>query len=196
MKTPQSTPNLVARKVWLTFDDGPCSDCTSRILDTLAELNVKATFFVVGSCVERTGRALLERMEREGHLIGNHGYSHRNLTTLPEHEVREEITRTGETLAGLPNAKMLFRPPYGTTNALVDRIVLELGYRRVLWNVDSRDWDPAWQPDLWVERTVQAVREREWSIILAHDIHPTTADGLATLIRRLCDVTFECPAEY
>ena len=131
-----------------------------------------------------------KRMGAEGHSIGNHSYSHADLTTLAENEVRDEIRSTESLFGGLPNAERIFRPPYGASNPTVDRVARELNYRKVLWNVDSRDWDPAYKPHHWVARALYRIHRRKRSIVLAHDIHRTTADHLADLIERIGDAQF------
>jgi peptidoglycan/xylan/chitin deacetylase (PgdA/CDA1 family) len=185
---------LAARKVWLTFDNGPHPEYTPRILDVLKARNVVATFFVVGQNVECYGRHLVERAHGEGHGIGNHTFSHKYLTTLSEPEVRAEILRTESLIADLLGPFKLFRPPYGDSNAMVDRVIKELGYLKVLWQADTFDWNPAYQPRQWVQRGVDEVRAHAQSIVLAHDKFATTADHVAEFldgIASLGPVTFE-----
>jgi peptidoglycan/xylan/chitin deacetylase (PgdA/CDA1 family) len=177
--------------VWLTFDDGPHPEYTDRVLDVLKTHQISATFFVLGASVDRWGTAVLERMGNEGHSIGNHGYSHADLTTLTESEVRDEIRNTEALIGHLPNAEKVFRPPYGASSRTVKRVIRELKYRRVRWNVDTRDWDQAYQPNHWVDRALYPVRRRKRSIVVAHDIHKTTADHIAELIERIGHVCFE-----
>lgn len=183
-------PGTSARTVWLTFDDGPHPEYTDKILDVLKEYGISATFFVVGANVGPMGKAILKRVGNEGHSIGNHAYSHQDLTMLTENEIRDEIMRTDAIIAELRNAEKVFRPPYGTSSLTIDRIARELGYRKVLWNVDTRDWDPAYQPDRWVERAVSLVGQRKRSVVIAHDIHKSTADHIATMIDQIGNVTF------
>jgi len=178
------------KKVWLTFDDGPHPEYTDAILHVLEQNAISATFFVLGSNVARIGKAVVERIGAGGHCIGNHGYSHRDLTLLTLGEVRDEITRTEALIYSSPKAPKVFRPPYGASNPTVDRVVRELGYRKVLWNVDTRDWDPMCQPDQWVERAVNQIRGRQRAVVVAHDIHKTTADHVGTLIARIGSATF------
>jgi peptidoglycan/xylan/chitin deacetylase (PgdA/CDA1 family) len=182
---------IAAKKVWLTFDDGPHPECTEKVLDVLKAYRIGATFFVLGASVERWGTAILERMGAEGHSIGNHAYSHTDLTTRTESEVRNEIRRTETLIGHLPNTERVFRPPYGASNSTVDRVARELNYRKVLWNVDTRDWDSAYQPNQWVERALSRVLRRKRSVVIAHDIHKTTADHLADLIEQIGHACFE-----
>ena len=183
-----------ARKVWLTFDNGPHPEYTPRILDVLKARNVVATFFVVGENVEREGKDLLYRAHREGHGIGNHTFSHKHLMSLSEPEVRAEIVRAESLIADLLGPFKAFRPPYGESNAMVDRVIKELGYLKILWNADTFDWNPAYQPCRWVQQGVDQVRSQTRSVILAHDKFATTADHVAELIdgiESLGPVSFE-----
>jgi peptidoglycan/xylan/chitin deacetylase (PgdA/CDA1 family) len=173
---------LAARKVWLTFDDGPHPQHTRKILDILKARRVVATFFVRGENVQRVGKELLQRAHGEGHGIGNHTFSHKRLMSLSEPEVRAEIVRTESLIADLLGPFKLFRPPYGQSSAMVDRVIKELGYLKVLWHADTRDWNPDYQPDRWVEHGIDQVRLQARSIVLAHDKFATTADHVADLI--------------
>jgi peptidoglycan/xylan/chitin deacetylase (PgdA/CDA1 family) len=163
------------RRVWLTFDDGPHLRHTATILDALRDQNVTATFFVLGKNVRKANRELLQRARSEGHCIGNHGFSHKNMTRLSESEVVAELKNTEERIAEFLGPARLFRPPYGATNATVIRLAESLGYRQVLWDVDTRDWDPMYQPMRWVGCALDQIRGRDSSVLLAHDVHATTA---------------------
>ncbi len=183
-------PVSVSRIVWLTFDDGPHPEVTPRILDVLAAHCARATFFVLGSRITRPERQILERIDDEGHTIGNHGFAHRDLRELSPQRIRDDIRRTADLIAGFRNVEMIFRPPYGARNPIVDQVVEELGYRTILWDIDSRDWQPAMQPDRWIDRTLSSIRAELRSIVLFHDIHETTADHLGSLIEQIGDVRF------
>jgi len=194
--SPPRDRGITTRKVWLTFDDGPHPEYTDRILGVLQSYAIKATFFVLGTSMERWGTTILERMGAEGHSIGNHGYSHRDLTSLTESEIRDEIKRTEELIGQLPNAEKVFRPPYGSWSSMVEHVASELNYRMVLWNVDTRDWDLAFQPNHWVESALGPVLRLNRSVVIAHDVYKTTADNLADLIERIGRASFErCTAE-
>lgn len=79
----------------------------------------------------------------------------------------------------------LFRPPYGAHNATVDAVVASLGYRTILWNVDTVDWSKAFQPDRWVDHGTAQIAARSSSLALNHDIHRTTAANLDRFLRRI-----------
>jgi peptidoglycan/xylan/chitin deacetylase (PgdA/CDA1 family) len=177
-----------ARKVWLTFDDGPHFQHTKTILDTLGARGIRATFFVLGRNVERFGKELLLRARKEGHCIGNHCFSHQDLTKLSISEVRKEIMSAEKLIADLLGAEKLVRPPFGATNATVDAAIRELGYRKILWNVDTLDWSVEYQSERWVQHGVDQIRKRDNSVVLAHDIHKTTADYIGEFIERIARV--------
>jgi peptidoglycan-N-acetylglucosamine deacetylase len=124
----------------LTFDDGPNATWTPRLLDVLASHGVHATFFLLG------GRAqaqpdLVRRIAAGGHLIGNHSWDHPNLARSSTARIREELTRTRETLEQIIGARIrFFRPPYGARRPAVFRIAQEMGMRLVLWNAMTSDW--------------------------------------------------------
>lgn len=124
----------------LTFDDGPDPLYTPMILDILQEKDVPATFFMIGRHAERYPD-IVQRIVDEGHDIGNHTYSHRNLYGLDEKSTWHEIAKADEVISKVAGTKpYLFRPPRGMyTNASI-RFAHELGYTTVLWSVSSRDW--------------------------------------------------------
>ncbi|MEK3883957.1 polysaccharide deacetylase family protein [Paenibacillus sp. PL2-23] len=128
------------KRVALTFDDGPDPHYTTAILDILREKGVKATFFVVGSQVEKYPD-VMKRMIEEGHAVGNHTHAHKNLTKLSRHGIIEEIEETDdailETLGFEPE---LFRAPYGAVSDTLEAVLEETNRRLVGWTVDTRDW--------------------------------------------------------
>ena len=108
-----------------------------------------------------------------------------------------EIARTHDIIADYLGRDWIFRPPYGAHNARVDKVVAELGYRLVLWNVDTLDWSAKYQPDKWVLHGIDQIRARDQSRVLNHDIHETTADNLEMFIERIKEiggVTFRPPS--
>jgi cellulose synthase/poly-beta-1,6-N-acetylglucosamine synthase-like glycosyltransferase/peptidoglycan/xylan/chitin deacetylase (PgdA/CDA1 family)/spore germination protein YaaH len=134
-------------RVALTFDDGPDGRWTPQILDTLRSRGVKATFFVVGQNVD-THQRLLERIYDEGHEIGNHTYSHPNLSLTTERRSRIEIDATSSLVEAVVNRRIaFFRPPYfGDAEPSTDAELVPVGIasRRNYWtiglHVDGEDW--------------------------------------------------------
>jgi peptidoglycan-N-acetylglucosamine deacetylase len=124
----------------LTFDDGPNPVWTPRLLDVLAQNNVQATFFLLGGFA-RGEPDLVRRIATAGHLIGNHSWSHPDLSCTSAAQIRDELSRTSETLAQITGAPIrFFRPPFGARRPAVFRIARELGLTPVLWNAMTSDW--------------------------------------------------------
>lgn len=122
-----------------TFDDGPHPKYTERLLKILGDYHVPATFFVVGKQVERYPE-LLQKIFQEGHEIGNHSYSHRNLKTLTTSQFEEDLEKTDKLVESITEQKMkFFRPPGGQYNEDVVEEGKNLGYTMALWNVFPQD---------------------------------------------------------
>lgn len=129
-----------SKQVALTFDDGPDTEYTTRILDTLGRLGVKATFFLQGKKIP--GREwVVSRIVKEGHTVANHSYSHPNLRKMSPEQIINEVQRTEELIAGITSKRTaLLRPPYGEMSEEgLDRLVAR-GYQMINWSVDSGDW--------------------------------------------------------
>jgi peptidoglycan/xylan/chitin deacetylase (PgdA/CDA1 family) len=129
-----------SRKVALTFDDVPDPRYTPKVLDVLKAKKVRATFFVVGT---RSAKHpdLLRRIHKEGHNVGNHSYSHPDLSRLPIAKVQEQIIRAERTIEGIIGFKpRLVRPPYGEILPKHLEWAKKTGYTVVNWDVDSSDW--------------------------------------------------------
>lgn len=128
-------------RIALTFDDGPDLKYTPQILDILKEKNVKATFFVVGIQVNKYPE-VVQRMEDEGHMIGNHSYTHPSFTKLTADELKQEIESTDKKIEGIIGyTPEIVRPPYGAINDEVRANLESYGKQVIIWNIDPRDWD-------------------------------------------------------
>jgi cellulose synthase/poly-beta-1,6-N-acetylglucosamine synthase-like glycosyltransferase/peptidoglycan/xylan/chitin deacetylase (PgdA/CDA1 family)/spore germination protein YaaH len=164
-------------KVALTFDDGPDPRYTPALLDTLRSRGVKATFFVVGRQAEEYP-ALLRRIVREGHEIGNHTYTHPNLARTSTLVTRLELIATGRLLETLLNRRTaLFRPPYfgdaePSTSDELDPlgIASDLGYLTVGVHIDSEDWRLT-EPDSIIRHALDRRSDSKDSnhVVLLHD---------------------------
>lgn len=129
-----------AGELALTFDDGPNPTWTPRLLDVLAEHNVRATFFLIGSRA-RTEPGLVRRIAEGGHLVGNHSWSHPNLALTGTGRIREELKRTSDALEQIAGGPVrYFRPPFGARRPAALRIARELGMVPVMWNAMTSDW--------------------------------------------------------
>ncbi|WP_217240052.1 polysaccharide deacetylase family protein [Streptomyces sp. AC555_RSS877] len=128
------------RSMVLTFDDGPDPRYTPDILDTLAEYDVRAMFFVCGE-MAADNRELLARMADEGHVVGNHTWSHPLLTRLSRGRIRSEMERTCEVIEeAYGEPPVWFRAPYGAWNRAAFQLGAELGMEPLAWTVDTLDW--------------------------------------------------------
>ena len=139
-------PTLVApprpQQLALTLDDGPNPAVTPRLLDLLAQHDIRATFFLIGQHV-LAQPALTRRIAAAGHTLGNHTMHHPRLTRYPETTIRAELegcNRALEQILGRPVT--LFRPPHGARRPAVIRIARELGLETVQWNLIVGDWKP------------------------------------------------------
>ncbi len=162
------------RKVALTFDDGPNADATPRILDTLHEFGVKATFFVLGRHAERWPE-LVHRVASEGHQVGNHGYFHRKLHFKSPFYVRRDLTlgkRAIERAGG--STPEFFRAPHGFRSPWVTGIAAALGERTIGWTLGVWDSDRPGAGQI-VARTLEGTKPG--SIVLLHDGDGYNADG-------------------
>jgi len=128
------------RELALTYDDGPNPAWTPRLLDVLAEHQVRATFFMVGKFV-KAERDLARRVLDAGHLIGNHTWSHPKLSASSDPQVLEELTRTNDLLAQVTGVPVrFFRPPFGARRPYVLKLARQLNLVPVTWNAMTRDW--------------------------------------------------------
>ncbi|MFD0589968.1 polysaccharide deacetylase family protein [Paenibacillus sp. GCM10027627] len=126
--------------VALTFDDGPDPNYTTAILDILKEKGVKATFFVVGTQVEKYPD-IMKRIHEEGHEIGNHSQHHKDLRKLSSREIENQIKETDRAIQQvLGFSTNLFRAPYGALSDKVKKVMSDMGQHHVLWTVDTKDW--------------------------------------------------------
>ncbi|WP_395744780.1 polysaccharide deacetylase family protein [Prosthecobacter sp.] len=167
----------------LTFDDGPHPLYTPALLDWLKANKIRATFFLVGENAVRYPE-LVRRIAAEGHQIGNHTWSHANLTKLSDAKVRSEIQRTHDVIVQITGrAPTVFRPPYGAIKPAQRQWVARVfHYETVLWDVDTEDWKLSSAEAITqrIERTL-----KPGGIILAHDIHPRILQALPVVLPRL-----------
>ena len=161
----------------LTFDDGP-GPYTSKLLDELKQADTRATFFVLGPAVQ-SNPSLVRRMATMGMDIGNHTWSHSQLTKLSDSAVNDEISRTTKaikTAAGVD--PIAVRPPYGDYNDKTPHG----GFAFIMWDDDTLDWK-----NRNVEETTKRALDQATNggIILMHDIHPTTVQAVPGIIAEL-----------
>ena len=153
--------------VAITFDDGPHPKHTPKILDILKEKNAKATFFVVGKKIEKYPE-IARRIVAEGHDIGNHTYSHKEMAPSTRKTILKELNKTREAIFEVTGViTNLFRPPRGIYSQASRRLIVdELKYKMILWSVSSVDWRRT-SPN-WILNRIRRYA-RFGSIILFHD---------------------------
>jgi len=178
-------------RVALTFDDGPHPVHTARLLDALAELAVPATFFVVGKDVDKNP-ALVARIARDGHELGNHTYCHRYLPLARSRSVEHELRATDQAIVRAAGVvPSVARPPWGGRSPRNVRVFQRLRKRVVLWDVNSFDWKGKPAREV-VDRVLD--RARAGSIVLMHEARDggeTTIEAVRMLVPALRARGFE-----
>ncbi|MDN4603234.1 polysaccharide deacetylase family protein [Paenibacillus sp. F6_3S_P_1C] len=166
--------------VGLTFDDGPSGN-TTNVLNALKQAGLRATMFNVGQSAQNN-QSLVSAQVAAGMWIGNHSYTHPDMTTLSSSQMSSEITRTQQTIQSITGSSpKLFRPPYGATNATLKSVLSQNGLTEVLWNVDSQDWNSASTAQI-----VTAVnRMQNGDVILMHDQYQTTLQAIPQIAQNL-----------
>lgn len=177
-KIDYSNPNIDPAKpmVALTFDDGPGGESTIRILDALKKYNAHATFFVVGSNIDKYAD-IIKREAAERSEVGNHTNSHAQLTKLDTNGILSEVNGVKEKIMQLTGQKVVpIRPPYG---AVDDNVMATITDPVILWSIDTLDWKTR---D--AQSTIQNIQSSVYdgAIILMHDIYSTTADAAVNII--------------
>ena len=184
---------VAPNKIALTFDDGPDPEWTPQILDILKEKHVKATFFVIGANAE-ANPGLVLRMYNEGHEVGDHTYTHPNLSDTPNEMVRIELTATQRLFEALTGHSMrFFRPPYlgdaepqDADEIVPVEIAQDLGYTTVGEHIDPADWELPGVNAI-VQRTLNQIHNPivdyrgAVSIVLLHDAGGDRAQTVAAL---------------
>lgn len=193
IKTPKPDEGKIrswpSGKKWvaLTYDDGPHPEWTPKMIELLKSKNVKATFFLLGSMIERhpeVGKSLVDN----GFEIGNHTYSHTDLNSskmTPEKIRDDELGRTNKLIAEniIQQPITIFRPPFGNTPKKLETICQEMGIHIVCWNIDTDDWRKETTADKMAENVMKNLSDG--AIILMHDKHEKTYDCTAKIIDQI-----------
>lgn len=171
------------KELYLTFDNGYENGYTAKVLEVLKERQVPAVFFVTGHFVGDQPD-LVNRMVNEGHLIGNHSWSHPDMTQVSTEKMRNELDKVKEQVASLTGQKEMYfmRPPRGIFSDRMLAASKDLGYMNVFWSVAYKDWD------------IHAQRGRDYAysqvmsqlhpgaVILLHSVSKDNADALGKII--------------
>jgi peptidoglycan-N-acetylglucosamine deacetylase len=173
------------KSIALTFDDGPAGTKTARILDILKENKMEATFFCIGKNIEGN-EELLKRISKEGHIIGNHSYTHHRFFDLFSSRKMlselQEMNRVCFNITGL--SPRFFRPPYGVTNPNLKKAVLKGGFISIGWSIRSFDTVIRHEARL-LNKILSALKPG--AILLLHDTSETTLKILPRLLNAIRD---------
>lgn len=158
-------------KIYLTFDDGPIPEITEWVLEELKKYNAKATFFCIGHNIEKHPE-IFEKVINDAHSVGNHTFNHLNGWKTSTKEYLENFKLCEDSISNLQskiyNLKLkLFRPPYGKIKFSQSKKLRQLGYKIIMWDVLSADYDTAISPEKCLENVLQNVSSG--SIIVFHD---------------------------
>lgn len=164
------------KEIALTFDDGPHPKWTPILLEGLKLRGIRATFFVIGESAQEYPE-LIQQMEEDGHQIGNHTYSHVQLTRCPLPHALLEIQKTQDAIYSITKKIPKFiRPPFGSWNeALAEHTSLTA----VLWDVDPYDWK--YQNSRQIVDSIKAQTDDQ-SIILLHDVYETSVQAALEIV--------------
>ena len=171
--------------VYLTFDNGYEAGYTAKILDTLKENNVKATFFITAHYLN-TAPELVQRMINDGHIIGNHTVNHKSMSEITNEEIKEEVMKLHQAIYEKFGYEMKYiRPPKGEFS---ERTIIEtnkLGYKHVMWSFAYVDWEEKNQPS--EEKAKKTILDNlhNGEIMLLHGNSKTNADILDTIIKEI-----------
>lgn len=191
------------RKLTLTFDNGPDEAGTQQVLTALKAFDLTATFFMVGQRVLAPGgRALAEAVKAAGHTIGNHTMSH-GVPLGEDGDVAHavaEIEDAEAALEGLQGTERLFRPngrgtlgPHLLNAPAVDYLVGH-HYTVVTWNGIPRDWEKP--SGSWVDRAVNIVSRRDWTVLVLHDHHVAATAHLPRFLKHVLAAAVEITTEF
>ena len=181
IKTPSIIKRLFYNQVWdipnsenkiyLTFDDGPIPEVTNWVLEILKEHNIKVTFFCVGENI-KNNPTIFEKILFDGHAVGNHTFNHLNGWKNPTQDYLENIKKCNEQLFSFKSKFLnlnsnIFRPPYGKIKKAQSRKLRQLGFKIIMWDLLSADFDATITPEKCLENVVNNVKSG--SIIVFHD---------------------------
>ncbi len=183
--------NIQKHQLALTFDDGPSRQHTEEILSILEEYKIKATFFVIGENA-KSDPERIRMIYDAGHELGNHTFTHAYISKISKEALREEIKKTEEVLKEITGERpYVFRPPGGYYDASSLAVLNEMGYKSVLWSLDTRDWSMPTS-----DKIVSKIQESAscGDIILFHDLNDKrlpTPQALKQILPYLIENGFE-----
>lgn len=171
------------KSLYLTFDNGYENGYTTKILDVLAQKRVPAIFFVTGHYVQDQPE-LVQRIVREGHLIGNHSWSHPDMTRISDGQIREELDKVEREVARLTEQKNIvyLRPPRGIFSDRMLTVSRQLGYTNVFWSLAYKDWDTSRQKGGQYAYDSVMGQLHPGAVLLLHSVSRDNAEALGRII--------------
>ncbi|WP_188619888.1 polysaccharide deacetylase family protein [Flavobacterium suaedae] len=178
----------IPNTVYLTFDDGPTPEVTEWVLSVLKEHDIKATFFCIGNNIEKHPD-IFKKVIEEGHTIANHTFNHLNGWNTDNQKYFENVDKTERIITQYYSSfkdNKLFRPPYGKMKSSQAKEVLKKGYKIIMWDVLSADFDKTITPEKCLSNVTK--NTRNGSIIIFHDsvkAYPNLKHALPSSIKYL-----------
>lgn len=174
------------KEIYLTFDNGYENGYTEKVLDVLKKQKVPATFFVTGHYLN-TAETLVKRMVKEGHIIGNHSWSHPDFTQTADAKLKEELDMVKKKTEELTGQKEMhyMRPPRGIFSERTLQLSNELGYKHILWSVAFLDWDVNRQQGWKYSYDNIMAQIHPGAILLLHSVSKDNAEALDKVITDL-----------
>lgn len=171
------------KELYLTFDNGYENGYTSRVLDVLKEKKVPSIFFITGHYIKDQPE-LVKRMVSEGHLVGNHSWSHPDMSGLTREQISNELEKVKQAVVQLTGQQEMhyLRPPRGIFNDRVLAVSKESGYTSVFWSVAYKDWDTKVQRGSSYAYTKVMEQLHPGAVILLHAVSKDNADALGSII--------------
>jgi peptidoglycan/xylan/chitin deacetylase (PgdA/CDA1 family) len=179
------------RLVTFTFDDGPFPETAPTVLHLLDQYGIRATFFLIGKYLDGDDHRAIEtrewakRIADAGHLVGNHTFDHRLLTSLPHSVARAQIEDAATAIErAVGRRPLLFRPPYGEVDPWLEGVLREEQLELVLWSIDVEDMKRD-DPDQIAQMLEQQLGYKQGGIVLLHDMHWPSVKAFNRLVRWL-----------
>lgn len=154
----------LSKTIYLTFDDGPTPEITQWTLDTLKHYNAKATFFCIGDNVKKHP-TIFDNLVKEGHTIGNHTFNHLKGWNTNTEDYINNTEKAQEAIN--PKHKHLFRPPFGKIKRRQAKLLINKGYKIVMWSVLSYDWEVSVSQEKCLKNVLK--NTSPGSIVVFHD---------------------------
>ncbi len=183
--------NKDRKNIYLTFDEGYEAGYTSKILETLKENQVKATFFITAHYVN-SQPDLVKQIIEEGHIIGNHTVNHKSMPDLTEEKIKTEVMELHQVINEKFNYEMKYiRPPKGEFSQKTLQVTNQLGYKTVMWSFAYEDWNEDKQPEEQASKKKILDNLHNGEIMLLHGNSKTNTNLLDSIIKEAKNMGYE-----